>query len=62
MGLVEGIIARFKAELGGGRVVGHGRLGRPLSRGRRAPSTWSTRSLSLWGLLRVYQLNAEGTP
>ena len=61
VGLVEGIIARFKAELGGGRVVGTGGWADRIARETRAVDVVD-QDLSLWGLRRVYQLNAEGTP
>ncbi|MDE2639777.1 MAG: type III pantothenate kinase [Chloroflexota bacterium] len=61
VGLVEGIIARFKAELGGGRVVGTGGWADRIARETQSVDVVD-QDLSLWGLLRVYQLNAEGTP
>lgn len=61
VGLVEGIIARFKAELGGGRVVGTGGWADRISRETKAVDVVD-QELSLWGLLMIYQMNAEGTP
>ena len=61
VGLVEGIISRFKAELGGGRVIGTGGWA-----GRIAPETTAVDvvdlDLTLYGLQLLYSQNAEGTP
>ena len=61
VGLVEGIIARFKAELGGGRVVGTGGWAERIARETDSVDVVD-QDLSLWGLLLIYQMNAEGTP
>ena len=61
VGLVEGIIERFKAELGGGRVVGTGGWADRIARETKAVDVVD-QDLSLWGLLMIYQMNAEGTP
>lgn len=61
VGLVEGIIQRFKQELGGGKVIGTGGWS-----GRIAKETTEVDvvdpDLTLEGLQLLYSLNAEGTP
>ena len=61
VGLVEGIISRFKAELGGGRVVGTGGWAERIGRETTAVDVVDP-DLGLWGLQLVYGMNAEGTP
>ena len=61
VGLVEGIIARFKAELGGGTVVGTGGWAQRIAKETRAVDVVDP-DLTLHGLRLLYQRNAEGTP
>ena len=61
VGLVEGIIARFKAELGGGRVVGTGGWADRIAKETDAVDVVD-QDLGLWGLLLIYQMNPQGTP
>ena len=61
VGLVEGIISRFKAELGGGRVVGTGGWAERIGRETAAVDVVDP-DLGLWGLQMVYAMNTEGMP
>ena len=61
VGLVEGIIARFKAELGGGRVVGTGGWAERIAKETTAVDVVDA-DLTLYGLEMLYRMNAEGTP
>lgn len=61
VGLVEGIITRFKAELGGGRVIGTGGWAQRISKETTAVEIVDP-DLTLYGLQLLYRMNAEGTP
>ena len=61
VGLVEGIISRFKAELGGGTVVATGGWAPRIARETTALDVVDV-DLILHGLRTLYYLNAEGTP
>jgi type III pantothenate kinase len=61
VGLVEGIIERFKQELGGGKVIGTGGWSSRIARETTAVDIVD-RDLTLEGLRVLYGLNAEGTP
>ena len=58
VGLVEGIIARFKAELGGGRVGGPGGWVERVAR-ETATIDAVDSELALYGLQIIYELNSE---
>ncbi len=61
VGLVEGIIERFKQELGGGRVIGTGGWSARIARETTLVDIVDA-DLTLEGLQLLYRLNAEGTP
>ena len=61
VGLVEGIIARFKTELGGGKVIGTGGWFARIANETTAVDVVDG-DLTLEGLQLLYSLNAEGTP
>jgi len=61
VGLVEGIIERFKQELGGGKVIGTGGWSARIARETTAVDIVDA-DLTLVGLQLLYSLNAEGTP
>ncbi|MEE9277450.1 MAG: type III pantothenate kinase [Dehalococcoidia bacterium] len=61
VGLVEGIISRFKAELGGGRVIGTGGWAQRVAKETAAVDIVDP-DLTLYGLQLLYSMNAEGTP
>ena len=61
VGLVEGLIERFKQELGGGKVIGTGGWSERIARETTAVDIVD-KDLTLEGLQLLYRLNAEGTP
>ena len=61
VGLVEGIIARFKAELGGGKVIGTGGWSKRIAQETTVVDIVDP-DLTLEGLQLLYSMNAEGTP
>ena len=61
VGLVEGLIERFKQELGGGKVIGTGGWSARIARETTAVDIVDA-DLTLEGLQLLYSLNAEGTP
>lgn len=60
-GLVEGIIARFRQELGGGRVIATGGWAPRIAKETDVLDVVDE-DLILWGLRELYFLNAEGHP
>lgn len=61
VGLVEGIVSRFKAELGGGRVIATGGWAERIA-SETAVLDVVDPDLTLHGLQLLYRMNAEGTP
>ncbi len=61
VGLVEGVVSRFKAELGGGRVVATGGWARRIADETSVLDVVDA-DLTLHGLQLLYAMNAEGTP
>ncbi len=59
VGLVEGMISRFKAELGGGRVIGTGGWAEQIAQETTAVDVVAP-DLTLEGLRILYALNIEG--
>ena len=61
VGLVEGLIERFKQELGGGTVIGTGGWSARIAKETTAVDIVDA-DLTLEGMQLLYSLNAEGTP
>ena len=61
VGLVEGVITRFKAELGGGKVIGTGGWAPRIAKETKAVDVVDP-DLTLHGLHLLYTMNVTGTP
>ena len=61
VGLVEGVITRFKAELGGGKVIGTGGWAPRIAKETKAVDVVDS-DLTLHGLHLLYTMNVTGTP